>query len=361
MSIFYLCPTYSHPVGGVRKIYRHVDFLNQSGFSAYVLHGRVGFRCRWFQNDTAIAYTRASGLPFPLNRFKLLRRLHNRLIRGLSHSAARAELSIVLSSTRPRLLTSNDTLVIPEILWPDGLNTRAAKVVFNQNCYLTFTSFCDLPHCATAASPPEDLVDAMITISEDSEAYLRYAFPKVPIHRIRHYSIDTDLFRPGCSKEKCIAFMPRKNAGDAKQVLHLLGQRGILREYTIQVISGISLEQTASILRKSRIFLSFGHPEGFGLPPAEAMACECIVIGYHGMGGREFFKPEFSYPVEAGYIVKFAEKVEHVMEQFAKAPAVMQAKAEMASRFVRTNYGPEAERAELAAIWTKILAGRQPN
>ena len=30
----------------------------------------------------------------------------------------------------------------------------------------------------------------------------------------------------------------------------------------------------------SILFLSFGYPEGFGLPVAEAMSCGCAVIGY---------------------------------------------------------------------------------
>ena len=38
------------------------------------------------------------------------------------------------------------------------------------------------------------------------------------------------------------------------------------------------------------IFLSFGHPEGFGLPITEAMASGYWVIGYHGGGGRELFR-----------------------------------------------------------------------
>ena len=52
----------------------------------------------------------------------------------------------------------------------------------------------------------------------------------------------------------------------------------------------------ADILRESQVFLSFGHPEGFGLPPAEALACGCLVIGYHGGGGREYFGPAGAYP-----------------------------------------------------------------
>ena len=42
-------------------------------------------------------------------------------------------------------------------------------------------------------------------------------------------------------------------------------------------------------LSSSALFLSFGHPEGFGLPVAEALACGTAVIGYSGLGGRELF------------------------------------------------------------------------
>ena len=37
--------------------------------------------------------------------------------------------------------------------------------------------------------------------------------------------------------------------------------------------------------------------EGFSLPSIEAMASGCLVIGYPGKGGKEYFKSEFSMPV----------------------------------------------------------------
>ena len=38
------------------------------------------------------------------------------------------------------------------------------------------------------------------------------------------------------------------------------------------------------------VFLSLNKAEGFGLPPAEAIACGCRVVGFHGMAAREFFR-----------------------------------------------------------------------
>ena len=83
--------------------------------------------------------------------------------------------------------------------------------------------------------------------------------------------------------------MPRKNSVDALAVVELLRAQRWCRDWDFVEISGLAHSDVISILRKSVIFLSFGHPEGFGLPVAEAMACGCAVIGYSGLGGRELF------------------------------------------------------------------------
>ena len=50
-------------------------------------------------------------------------------------------------------------------------------------------------------------------------------------------------------------------------------------------------EEVASALQRPCCFFSCGHPEGFGLPLAEAIACGCLVVGYHGLAGRDFALP----------------------------------------------------------------------
>jgi len=39
-----------------------------------------------------------------------------------------------------------------------------------------------------------------------------------------------------------------------------------------------------------KYFLTLNPIEGFGLPPLEAMACGCAVIGFDSMGGRDYFE-----------------------------------------------------------------------
>jgi hypothetical protein len=193
----------------------------------------------------------------------------------------------------------------------------------------------------------------VITVSEDNRRYLEYAFPRLRIERIR-YGLDAALFHARAPKKPQIAFMPRKNQAHAEQLINLLKFRGSARGYALVAIENRAEAEAAAILRESLVFLSFGYPEGFGLPSAEAMACGCIVVGYHGMGGAEFFLPEFSYPTPYGDIVAYAQTVERVLEAHRARPAELAAQAERAARFVRETYSNANEEADLLRAWRAL-------
>ena len=92
-------------------------------------------------------------------------------------------------------------------------------------------------------------------------------------------SIETKIFRPSDVKHRLISYMPRKNAKDSAVVSSLLRQQSWFEESGwSRTINGLSQEKVSKILQNSLIFLAFGHPEGFGLPLAEAAACGCYVI-----------------------------------------------------------------------------------
>ena len=107
-------------------------------------------------------------------------------------------------------------------------------------------------------------------------------------------------------------------------------------------------------MRESAVFLSFGHPEGFSLPPAEAMACGCVVIGYHGRGGREYFRPEFSYPIAMGDVVRYAETVEGLLTEFQQSPERVQTMGRRASEFILSYCTLEQEASRVVGIWTEL-------
>ncbi|HID24009.1 MAG TPA: glycosyltransferase family 1 protein [Planctomycetaceae bacterium] len=328
--IFVACPDTPTACGGVKKLYRMVEILVRHGFDAALLHARTSFQCRWFHSDIPVrsAATVSIGpedwlvLPETFERayvtshrwsWKRQKRVHRRLTR-----------------------------------------LAARTVIFNQNCYLTFRkhSWKDLRR-PTLYQRSHTV--AAIVVSEDSYRYLRTAFPNLRLFRIRN-AVDPDRFFPTGAKKSQIAFMPRKNAQDVVQVLKILHLRGSLDGFRLAPIDGMSEKQVARTLQESAIFLSFGYPEGFGLPPTEAMACGCFVIGYDGLGGREFFRPEFSCSIETGHIAAYVEAVEAVLAEWRRRPEAVLEKGRLAADFIHTTYSPEAERRDVLRVWNCLLS-----
>jgi glycosyltransferase involved in cell wall biosynthesis len=312
--IFALCPDHATPSGGVRKIYRHIDILNAHGFTAFVLHQKIGFQAGWFEHRTAVCY--APQTP----------------------------------------LTPSDVLILPEITGPRATKIAAGvpRVIFNQNVYYTFKGYG--PAADGEQTPYQDsdsAVLATLVVSEDSREYLAYAFPGQRVFRI-HNSVDPSLFHDREPKQAQIAFMPRKNRGDVEQVINLLRCRGALSGFELLPIENQPEASTAQMLRQAMVFLSFGNPEGFNLPAAEAMACGCVTLGYHGRGGREFFTPEHGFPIEAGDVIGFAMTVEKVLAELRRDPTALLEKAKHAAVFIRKTYSPERERADVLEAWRQI-------
>ena len=184
--------------------------------------------------------------------------------------------------------------------------------------------------------------------------YLRFAFPRLRVLRVRT-AIDAALFHPAAEKKRQIAFMPRRHLEEARQVFNILKFRGSLTGFDIVEIAGLAHEEAARILRESALFFSFSAIEGFGLPPAEAMASGCITIGFHGRGGQEFFRPEFSWPVEFGDIEGYARAAEAVLEQYRRDPAPLLEKAAAAADFIAAHYSTAQEEADIVDCWRQIL------
>jgi glycosyltransferase involved in cell wall biosynthesis len=305
-TIYYLCPDYSVPSGGIRAIYRHVDILNRAGRSAAVLHHRDGYACRWFEHST-----RTVGVP----------------------------------SVR---LSPEDVLVVPEIYGPylSRLPREPTLVAFNQNAYLTYE------HQPEGRSLAYDIFAAALTVSSDSAELLRFAFPGLDVSVVPN-AIDPHVFRPSSEPlSRRIATMPRKRPEEARQVMRLLGDR--LRGWEVVRIENAPEAQAAAMLRSAPIFLALGRQEGFGLPPAEAMASGSYVIGFPGFGGREIFDPAFSTPVEDGDVLSLAREMADLLGLYERQPGVVREAGLDACEHIRERYSLERQRVELLGFYDRL-------
>ena len=116
--------------------------------------------------------------------------------------------------------------------------------------------------------------------------------------------IDTDLFRPLSQRlanpeaptpERLrVAWMPRKNKAQARQIRDLLTARGENLQWV--EIHGCSPAEVAELLRTSHVFLATGFPEGCPLPPLEALASGCLVAGWGGLGGWDYMRQAGDFP-----------------------------------------------------------------
>jgi glycosyltransferase involved in cell wall biosynthesis len=134
----------------------------------------------------------------------------------------------------------------------------------------------------------------------------------------------------------------------------MLKFRGGLAGFGLAVIYNLPEAEVARILRESLIFLNFGTAEGSPLPPAEAMASACLVIGYDGRGGREFITPEYAFPIETGDVVSFAATVERVIRELGTNPQPLREKARRASEYILQTYTPQREEIDILAAWSHL-------
>ncbi|MEM6501179.1 MAG: glycosyltransferase [Cyanobacteria bacterium P01_C01_bin.89] len=319
-NVFVFCFDDNEPWGGIKQLYHHVDILSRNGVNAKVLQQNPGFRCNWFENSTPV------------------------------------------TSVKEVDLGDQDIVVMPEVLGVQALKTLPGikKVIFNQNGFYTFKHYPPaLSNTVESQYLHSDTV-ATMTVSQESFYYLKHAFPAADLFRI-FYSVDAEIFQWNSHKKKQICYMPRKNAEDAEQVFNILKYRGMLNETTVIPIDGMSEQEVAKVMQESLLFISFGHPEGFGLPVAEAMLCGCVVVGYHGIGGREFFTKDYGYPMECGDVLAIAQKVEELLVQADSQTDHLFAMAQRACNFIRKTYSKEAEENSIIGAWENIfkLAARK--
>jgi len=112
--------------------------------------------------------------------------------------------------------------------------------------------------------------------------------------------------------------------------------------------------KVAETLGESTVFLSTSLYEGFGLPPIEAMACGCIVVGFHGYGGLEYVTKDNGFWCEEGNLIEFTRTLGHVVSLTYNDNEILH---EMRDAALKTagQYTFKRQEIELIDFWKKEI------
>ena len=284
-----LYPDIATPIGGVKQIHRLAEAFTQIGRQITIVQENQSFHPNWFKSKVNT-------------------------------------ISLSDWTNLKDIKADTDIIIMPETFLPLIQNTKEGvkKIIFNQNGAYSFGPI-NLKHdFGTPDNVLEiyrhpDLIHTLCVSEHDSSLLTGgLRMPKAKVSKLTN-PIETDLFYPCGNKKRIFSFMPRKNQRDALIVTSLLKNQPWFKSWELQEIKNLNQSDVISCLQKSICLLSFGHPEGFGLPLAEAAACGCALIGYTGLGGREIFdlgEPYNSaWRVEYGDWLRFIESAQELIQR----------------------------------------------
>ena len=308
----------SQPVGGLKQLHRACEFIKSLGYKSYLIQNDESFRPDWFKSS--------------VNTISKTRWLQ-------------------ISSKLDKL---SNILVIPETYLPLAVKHHyLPKIIFNQNASYTFSSpkssrFYKIP---VAIDIYKDAAQVWCVSAYDFDLLFQYmGIEKSRIFRVFN-SLDSNVVEfPACKRKK-IAYMPRKNSKHALTVVGILSSLVAFEGWEFVPIHKVDQSRVFDILSEAAIFLSFGHPEGFGLPVAEAMSLGCLIIGYTGLGGKELFeigeKHGTAWAIEFGDILSFINAAQKALCLFDSS-TILSSRLEIVADIVRSKYNDDAMRLSLA-------------
>ncbi len=321
-------PDVDQAIGGVKQLYRHVEHLCALGWDAAMLTEKPGFRPSWFESSAPTL--------------------------ALSESHALGE----LTPDQTLLVLPETYLGIDLRSWRDLDLSAMARVVFNQNAYYSYRQFTADTAAYLQAFYDDRAVLQVLSVSEDTHRFLRtnLGLPDARLSRIVNAIEPIFGHGDGDSKANRMHWMPRKNPDHVQAVLAGMQRCGLKHSegWQGEPLEGLTHAAVAEKLNSGRLFLAFGHPEGFGLPIAEAMAAGCWVVGYSGGGGNELFRFGASEMVTFGDWAGFIQAIQRAFAAFVEEPRETQLRLQRQAIAVKSLYDSNQERSSIEQAWERI-------
>ena len=231
MKIFHSLPINTDPCGGIKVVYQLSEIERELGYDSFIVFPTVLKVPDWFKHACTII--------------------------DEAHMHKYAD-------------KKKDLIVGTEDIEPIVRSGFQNKVAYIQG------------ECWVHRSQPYKGIDIWF-----SSEFNENALPHLANHNVSMVSpfIDKSVFYYDNVIEKHdIYIQERKDGEKVRQKLEKISGR------SIKLIPMLNEQSFAEVLRKTDIFIGHSYPEGFGLPPLEAMACSCITVSFTGGGGTDYMK-----------------------------------------------------------------------
>lgn len=339
----FVLPDLHRPMGGQAVFYEISCLLEQAGYDVAIVHSGKAHRYPFAAAPSGVFHLNAlARLAGPTKNASPQVRLQH-MWRTFGEARRNAP-------TPPFIRESRDVFILPEFAYPSyaTLFPDAPMMIFAQDSAALLRSY-----TADTGRLHADM-RAVLTTSETSSDAVRYLLGRAPVSL--RLAVPTAELQADHPKKLQIAYMPRKLKPQSRMITQALRQRPGLGNVPIVAIQNMSNAERNQVLNESLIFLSFSNMEGFGLPPAEAMAAGCIVIGYTGVGANEYFTTQTGFPIEHHDMIGFLRQIEDVVNTYRSDPGPLDTLRQGAATHIRATYTPEAAQRTLLEQWARLDA-----
>ena len=327
MNIVFVSHAEKGPSGGAKIIYHHSEIINNlENFSSEVLH---------------LKKKRLSKLKISL---KKRLKLDHRDDTGWQLDQVMPVKKFKYKWFNHKIKTRNyfdfdqnkDFVILPEIfahLAEDLLIKKGIDyAIFAQNGYVINST-----NNEDKLKKAYNQAKFILSYSNDITKCIHSKFPKLKTRIIKiSYALDLKKFNLK-NKKNLITYMSRKLPVHSNLVINYLKPQ-LPRNWSIKDLNDLTETQTYTMLKKSKIFLSFSSFEGLPLPPAEAALAGNFVIGYTGEGGNEYWKKPLFKRINSGEIIPFVKAVSKKIDEIRNSDKFPQKRySELKKKFSKEN------------------------